>query len=135
MRQLRKNERQLYYANYIGLVDVISGYTEVDGEQVPIKTGQTQGYTPISPFKANLSVNSGNTYQSEFGLNVGDYNAIVSANKGELPFTEQTLIWIAEPDTDGQGIADPETADYRVIAIRTSLNEERFILKARVNEK
>lgn len=135
MRQLRKNERQLYYANYTGIVDVISGYTEIDGEQVPIKTGQRQGYTPISPFKANLSVNSGNTYQSEFGLNVGDYNAIISANKGELPFTEQTLIWTSEPETDEEGIAKPETADYRVIAIKSSINEERFILKARVNEQ
>ena len=133
MRQLRKNKQKLYYANYSDAIETVVGYTPIDGEQVPI-IEKRQGYTPISPFKANLSINSGNTYQSEFGLNVSDYNAIVSANKGELPFTEQTLIWTKEPQTDAQGIASPETADYRVIAIKTSLNEERFILKARVSE-
>ena len=134
MRQLRKNERTMYYANYEGVEDIISGYTEVDGKLVPIKVGTTQSYTPICQFKANLSVNSGNTYQAEFGLDIGEYNAIVSANKGELPFTEQTLIWTKEPETDAEGKAKPETADYRVIAIKTSINEERFILKARVSE-
>lgn len=135
MRQLRRNKQQLYYANYIGVVDVIDGYTEIDGVQVPIKVGQKQSYSVLTPFKANISVNSGNTYQAEFGLDVGDYNAIISANKGELPFAEQTLVWTSEPETDAEGIADPETADYRVIAIKTSINEERFILKARVNEQ
>lgn len=134
MRQLRKNERTMYYANYVGVEDIVSGYTEVDGNLVPIKVGTTQSYAPICQFKANLSVNSGNTYQAEFGLDIGEYNAIVSANKGELPFTEQTLIWTKEPETDAEGKAKPETADYRVIAIKTSINEERFILKARVSE-
>lgn len=134
MRQLRKNERTMYYANYVGVEDIVSGYTEVDGNLVPIKTGKTQSYAPICQFKANLSVNSGNTYQAEFGLDIGEYNAIVSANKGELPFTEQTLIWTKEPETDAEEKAKPETADYRVIAIKTSINEERFILKARVSE-
>lgn len=134
MRQLRRNKQTLYYANYSDMIETVVGYTDMDGTQVPI-VEKTQGYTPISLFKANLSVNSGNTYQSEFGLNVGDYNAIVSANKGQLPFTEQTLIWVNEPNTDSNGIADPETSDYRVIAIKSSINEERFILKARVNEK
>ena len=134
MRQLRKNKQQLYYANYIGVVEITNGNTIIDGKEVPIVVGTKQSYAPICDFKANLSVNSGNTYQSEFGLNVSDYNAIVSASKGTLPFNEQTLIWTSEPDTDNQGVADPSTADYRVIAVKSSINEDRFILKARVNE-
>lgn len=136
MRQLRKNERTMYYANYEGVEEITDGYTRMeDGTVIPIGVGKIQTYAPICQFKANLSVNSGNTYQAEFGLDVGDYNAIISANKGELPFAEQTLVWTSEPETDAEGIADPETADYRVIAIKTSINEERFILKARVNEQ
>lgn len=134
MRQLRKNKRKLYYANYIKTVDIDLGYTEIGGQQIPIKRGQFQTYSAPVEFEANFGVRNGETYQSEYGLNTSDYNAVISANKGELPFTEQTLIWCTEnaPTVNLDGSAIPETADYRVIAIKTSLNEERFILKARV---
>lgn len=132
MRQLQKNKQKLYYSNYDGIVDVISGYTEIDGEQIPIKTGTKQAYSEPTEFKANISFNSGETNQAEYGLGVGDYNAVISADKGVLPFTEQTLIWHkSEPQYDDDGTVKLESADYRVIAIKTSLNEERFVLKAR----
>ena len=132
MRQLQKNKRQLYYANYSGTIDITDGFTELDGEMVPVKVGTTQGYTAPVPFKANLSFDSGETQQSEYGLSVGDYDAVISANKGELPLSERSLIWHkSRPETDERGLAVPESADYRVIAIKTSINEERFILKAR----
>lgn len=132
MRQLRKNKRQLYYANYSGSIDITDGYTEIDGEMVAVKIGTTQGYTTPVPFKANLSFDSGETKQSEYGLSVGDYDAIISADRGTLPLSEQSLIWHkSKPETDSSGLAVPESADYRVIAIKTSINEERFILKAR----
>ena len=136
MRQLRKNKRKLYYANYVGVVDIVSGYTEIDGVQVPIKDGQRQTYSAPIEFDANFGVKGGETFQSEYGLNIGDYNAVISAEKGVLPFSEQTLVWYTEnaPTVNLDGSAIPETADYRVIAIKTSLNEERFILKARVKD-
>ena len=135
MRQLRKNKRKLYYANYSATVPIYKGTTIIDGVERPIKVGIRQGYeTPIE-FRANLSVNSGETMQSEYGLNVGDYNAIISAEKGVLPFDERTLIWHkSEPQFNEDKTVKPESADYRVIAIKTSLNEERFILKARVED-
>ena len=137
MRQLRKNKRKLYYANFIEVEDIDSGTTTLqDGTVIPIKTGQTQTYSAPIEFEANFGVRSGETFQSEYGLNVGDYNAVISAEKGLLPFTEQTLIWHTEnaPTVKIDGSAIPETADYKVIAIKTSLNEERFILKARVKD-
>ena len=86
-------------------------------------------------FKANIGVNSGETREAEYGLNVSDYDAVISANKGELPLTEQTLIWHKSTvEYDANDNVKPESADYRVVAIKTSLNEERFILKKRVNE-
>jgi hypothetical protein len=39
------------------------------------------------------------------------------------------------PEIDDYGQVIPETADYRVVAIKTSLNEERFILKKRVDDE
>ena len=111
-------------------------FTEVLGENVAVVSEVKTYYGAPTIFYANISFNSGGTVLDEYGLNTGDYNAIISANKGELPFDERTLIWhTSEPVVDEFGRTDPKSADYRVVAVRTSLNEERFILKKRVDDE
>ena len=143
MRQLKKNKQKLYYALYVEQVPIYALddkgniiTTEVDGETVYVVDSYKSGYSAPIEFEANISFNSGETQLGEYGLNTSDYNAVISANKGEFPFDEQTLIWHeTEPQIDyGTGGALPESADYRIKAIKTSLNEERFILKKRVEE-
>lgn len=161
MRNLKKNKRKMYYANYredepVYARDIDGNIitTPVDGVDVPVIDSYESGYRLPVEFKANISFNSGETKLAEYGLNDGDYNAIISATKGELPFDERTLIWIKEPqyergiieDDLGNDLIDSEddeieyiktvveSADYRVVAIKTSLNEERFILKKRVDD-
>ncbi len=141
MMQLEQNKQTLYYANYVDDIPVYEYdsdgnilTTNVDGIEVEVKTYK-EGYTQAVMFEANISFDSGNTTLAEYGLNTGDYNAIISADKGELPFNEQTLIWHkSEPQYDSDEQIKPESADYRVIAIKSSLNEERFILKKRVDD-
>lgn len=142
MRQLNQNKQAMYYANYENDI-VIYARDEngeiltqvIDGETYNVVASKVSGYTEPVSFKANISFNSGETRMAEYGLNVGDYNAIISANKGELPFDEQTLIWhTSEPQYDSDNKVIPESADYRVKAIKTSLNEERFILIKRVDD-
>lgn len=139
MRTLKKNEQTLYYANYVGEVPVYATDDEgniltqvIDGETVQVIDSYRQGYSEATEFRANISFNSGETAMSEFGLNPGQYNAIINATKGKLPFNEQTLIWHTSEPEYKDGVIVPESADYRIIAIKTSLNEERFILKKRV---
>lgn len=162
MRQLRKNHRTLYYASYEGvkpvyattekylltedgkyllteagefLIGDVPLTTEVDGEIVAVVDAYKDKYTVPAVFKANISFDSGETRLGEYGLNPSDYNAIISAEKGKLPFDERTLIWFqSELEYDESGDVKPETADYRVIAVKTSLNEERFLLKKRVDD-
>lgn len=111
-------------------------YTNVDGELFPVLSETKNNYEPPTIFYANISFNSGETVMAEYGLNVSNYDAIISAEKGKLPFDERTLIWHTSlPEIDDYGQAIPETADYRVVAIKTSLNEERFILKKRVDDE
>ena len=108
-------------------------YTEVDGKLYPVKSEIKQNYEPPTIFYANISFNSGETVMAEYGLNPGNYDAVINADKGVLPFDERTLIWHTSiPEIDDYGQAKPESADYIVVAVRTSLNEERFILKKRV---
>lgn len=142
MRALKKNEQTLYYANYVGDIPIYARdeegniiTTEVDGQIENVIDSYKPSYgTTAIKFKANISFNSGETAMAEYGLSVGQYNAIISATKGKFPFNEQTLIWhTSEPQTE-EGFIVPESADYRVIAVRTSLNEERFILRKRVED-
>ena len=141
MRTLKKNEQKLYYANYTDEIPIYAldedGNVltqDIDGETVMVIDSYIQGYSEVVEFKANISFNSGETAMAEYGLNPSQYNAIINAEKGKFPFNEQTLIWhTSEPQYDLQNNVLPESADYRVVAIKTSLNEERFILKKRVD--
>ena len=111
-------------------------YITYDGEQYPVVAETKANYEAPEIFYANISFNSGETVMAEYGLNTGNYDAIISADKGVLKFNERTLIWhTSEPEIDDFGQAVPESADYRVVAIKTSLNEERFILKKRVDDE
>ncbi len=111
-------------------------YIEFEGERIPVVAETKNNYEPPSIFYANISFNSGETVMAEYGLNTSNYDAIISADKGVLGFNEQTLIWhTSEPLIDDYGQAIQESADYRVVAIKTSLNEERFILKKRVDDE
>lgn len=143
MKCLNSNKQTLYYANYVGRVPVYAYdeegnviYTNVDGEDVPVIETYKESYGTVTEFKANISFNSGETLMAEYGLDVTKYNAIISADKGKFPFNEQTLIWHkSTPQYGNDSSVLPESADYRVIAIKTSLNEERFILRARVDDE
>lgn len=112
-------------------------YTDVDGVQIPVLSETVAKYEPPTRFRANISFNSGETQMAEYGLDVSGYHAVISAEKGEFRFDEKTLIWhTSEPVVDIEdGSAIPSTADYRVVAVKTSLNEERFYLKKRVDDE
>lgn len=142
MRTLKKNEQTLYYANYVGDITIYAKdedgnilTTIVDGETVEVVDSVVQGYEEPIEFHANISFDSGETRMAEYGLNSSQYNAIINATKGKFPFNEQTLIWHTSQPQFKEGVVVPESADYRVIAIKTSLNEERFILKKRVDDE
>lgn len=141
MRQLRRNKQKMFYSLYTEDVPIYAKdeegnilTTDVDGVEVSVVDSYVSAYTEAVEFKANISFDSGETRLAEYGLNVGDYNAVISADKGVLPFDEQTLIWHNSEPEYKDGVIVPESADYRIIAVKTSLNEERFILKKRVDD-
>ena len=110
-------------------------YETIDGEQYPVIIGYRVVYCMPMHFKANISYNTGETRIAEYGLNTSDYDAIIVADKGKFPFDERTLIWhTSKPVYDEEGYLKPESADYRVVAVKTSLNHDRFILKKRVDD-
>lgn len=138
MMTLDQNKQILYYSLFKSEVPVYlkdeNGnivYQEIDGMEYPVVECTKNDYSTPVEFEANISGNSGETRLADYGLNVGDYDAIIVANKGEFPFTEQTLIWHKTTPVITDDGVKPESADYKVVAIKTSLNEERFVLKKR----
>ena len=141
MRASSKNKQNLKYALFKEMVqgylkddDDNIVYTEVDGEQVPVETGQIPSYYEPVPFVANINTSgSGDATEAEWGIDKSDYNALIVANKGEFAFDEQTLIFHnSEPKFDELGALKPESADYHIIAIKPSLNQVKYILKENV---
>ena len=111
-------------------------YTTVDGVSYPVLSETKSYYDPPTIFYANISFDGGETKPAEYGLDTSGYNAVISVDKGKYHFSEKTLIWHeSEPEVDQYGRVLPETADYRIVAIKTSLNEERLFLKKRVDDE
>lgn len=138
---LAQNKQKLYYALQADSLPVyeldedgnIVYYEDSDGNKIPLETGETQeGYSlPIS-FFGNIAMSGGEIKDEEYGLSVSDYDAVLIMTKGEIPITETSRIWseseIGYTD-EAKTIVDGDTADFRVVAIKPSLNMVKYVLK------
>lgn len=140
MRTLAKNKQCMYYANQIGKVpkyernkDGSIKYITVDGEQVPVETGDTEmGYSTPQEFKGNISFSGTETRAVEFGIDVSGYDATLTVDKNSLDLSETSIIWFMSDveyyDID-KSIPNPKSADYRVKKDTPSLNESKYLLE------
>lgn len=140
MMMLESNKQKMYYSLQTEEIPVYETdddgniiYIDVDGESIPVSTGDTElGYSePVEMF-ANISFGTTETTTQEFGVDVSDYDAIVVYGKGKYPLTETALIWFeSEPRYKdySETIIDGDSADYKVVSVRNTLNEGKAILK------
>lgn len=138
MRTLNKNKQTMYYAlldKEVPIYDLDEDgnikYIEIDGVQVPVETGETRiVYSNPVEFKGNITMSGGESQAAEFGLNLGDYAAVLISDKELLPITETSLIWHeSEPVYGTDGYVDEHNADYTIVKLSPSLNTDRFVLK------
>ena len=133
MRTLQRNKQDLFYAVYLGKLQK----QKIDKDGNVIKTGEkkdTYG-EPVS-FQGNIALSGGESEAAEFGLDVSDYDAKIVLEKNLYPIKEGYLVWdesIPEVDDDGHSLIT--SADYRVVKKVPSINGERYVLKALVNEE
>lgn len=137
MRCLRKNKQKLYYALFLRKEPVYevddAGNKVVDDDGNYIETG---AYLLLygSPvlFKGNIALSGSDVTRQEFGVSEDRYEAVLVTNKGQLPITETSLLWYqTEPQTkviEDVTYADDTTADYRILKVVPSLNNDRYIL-------
>ncbi len=138
MRTLQRNKQKMYYALQTGEVPVYEideygniKYIEVDGEQVPVETGETKiGYGEPVEFFGNIAMSGGESEAVEYGLDLSQYSAVLVVGKGYLPLDETSRIWhTTEPRMNPDGTADETSADYTVVKVSPSLNVDKFVLQ------
>lgn len=140
MRLLEKNKQDLKYALQVGEVPIYERdedgniiYIEVDGQKVPVETGETEpGYSNPIDFRGNISMSGGESEAKSFGVDISDYDAVLLMEKDRIPIDETSLIWhtskvryIDEQNT----IVDRKSADYSIKRVQPSLNFTRYLLK------
>ena len=107
-------------------------YTDSDGNKIPMETGEyTTGYSEPVSFFGNIAMSGGEVDSVEFGIDVSGYDATLVVDKGTIPIDETSLIWHTSEvlyKDEEKTIVDENTADYKVIAVKPSLNTTKYIL-------
>lgn len=141
MRALNKNKQKMKYSNYKESTPVYERdsdgniiYISVDGENVPVETGEYEtGYETPVDFKANINSTLTEAFIRAFGVDKSSNKSTIVCTKGALPFAIGTRIWrnsdVGYKDTD-KTIVDGDSADYEVIAVNDeALHEDTFLLQ------
>lgn len=140
MRLLEKNKQNLKYALQVGEVPVYERdengniiYIEVDGQKVPVETGETEiGYSNPVDFRGNIAMSGGEAEARSFGVDISEYDAILLMEKDRIPIDETSLIWHTSEVKyiDKQNtIVDSKSADYSIRRVQPSINFTRYLLK------
>lgn len=107
MRDLRRNQRKMYYSLYME--------QENDSDFDTLDT--VAKYSKPIEFKASLSAGKSDADDSPFGKDIS-YDRIISTVNKSLPITETSLIWYeTKPILLEDGSADSSSADYKVAAM------------------
>ena len=132
MRCLKRNKQKMYYALYGTSTEDTTGKTIiVDGETVNVEYGSTtQTYSLPVAFEGNIAFTGGEVQETEYGVDLSKYSAVLVMNKGEIPIDEHSLIWYSTtPSIIDDKYADPATADFKVVKLVPSLNVDKYLLQ------
>ena len=140
MRLLRKNMQPMKYSLQDGRVPIYERdengdivYIEVDGQKVPVETGEYEtGYSAPVDFMGNISMSGGEAEAKEFGMDIGDFDSVIVLEKDAVPLTETSIIWHTSPvkyKDEQNTIVDSKSADYAVKRVSPSLNFTKVLLQ------
>lgn len=141
MMMLNSNKQKMYYSLLTGETPVYKRdengniiYIDFDGNNVPVpaEDGDVElTYGIPETFFANIAFSSGEAQAVEYGVDVSSYDAVLVVEKGSIPITETSLIWFeTEPQYKdvSKTIVDYKSADFKVLAVKPSLNVSKYIL-------
>ena len=109
MRDLKKNQRKLWYSLYEGKKPIL----DANGDE----TGDYEiRYSKPKQIDISLSAGHGSAYVNVFGADVECTRTIMTTDM-KLPITETSLVWYeTEPVFKEDGSVDDNSADYEVSA-------------------
>lgn len=143
MRMMNRNKQELWFAELAGEVPVYETddegnirydeYTDTEGNvyRNPIEDGEpVLAYGKPQRILVNISFGSNETTTQEFGIDQSAYDAVIVYSRGEYPLTETCRIWHEEPEEiiGTEGYVSGDNADYKVVSVRSTLNEGKAIL-------
>lgn len=124
MRQLKRNQREFWYALYLGKQEAVDEEGNYTGE-LEIKYSQPQ------KVRANISSSKGTADQEVFGISL-DYTKSISTTDTSLEIDENSRVWIeTEPVLKEDGLADGDSADYSVVQVAKGLYSTMYAIKTR----
>ena len=141
MRQINKNKIQMWYATYRASEEIYK--TDEEGNKIvsyidtsvtppvvyyEVEGETSEGYNAPVSFFGNIAYSGGDSQVTEFGISTADYEANVTVSRNSLPIAEQDLIYLHTPLVDADGYALESDADYRVIRVHPTINEDKYLL-------
>lgn len=143
MRLLRKNMQPMKYALQDGEIPIYETdedgniiYIEVDGQKVPVETGEyTTGYSSPVDFEANINNKLAEVLIKDFGIDDSTNYAQIVVEKDALPIKNGSVIWkkseVKYKDED-KTIVDEKSADYLVKGVADEGQSEDLFLLQRI---
>ena len=112
MRSLFRNKQTFYYALYGSETDVIDSNGNLTGEK-------SLTYDNIVEMRANIAPVTGTALIEQFGID-SRYSRLISTTDMDCPLAETSVLWIGIPTTDAP--------NYKVVAVRRSINSVRILV-------
>ena len=141
MMTLNSNKQKMHYALYKGeepeyVLDAdgnkVISYIDEEGNIYYEETGRkVPTYDLPQEFYSNIAMSGGEVSTQEYGIDISGYDAILVLDKGQIPIEETSLVWFeSEPQYKDaeRTIVDPNKADYKVLSIKSSLNQLKCVL-------
>lgn len=143
MRTLNRNKQKMKYSHNgerqpIYELDAdgnkIIDYVDEEGNVYYRETGShTSGWSEPQEFYGNIAMSGGEAEAMEFGLSIGDYNAVIVMQKDDVPLEEGDVIWLnSEVLYEDEGLldVDDKSADFAVLKVSESINFVKYVLRA-----
>ena len=128
MRDLIRNNRKMWYATFQGATKEVDENGDYTGNEVPARVKPVEFHANLSATRGTQGFTGTGASVDYFGADI-DYALIISTAKMELPIDEHSCIWTEQPVLDGEGYADPETAQYAVTAVARGLYHMKYAIK------
>ena len=119
MRDLKRNQKLIYYALYTGETEIIDDDGNLTGDFKPT-------YGETKAMFISVSANKGTSETDAFGTNL-DYDRTLSTANLSCEIDEHSILWLDGADPTDENSPDPY--NFVVVKKATSLNQVLYAIK------